>query len=74
MKTKRVKAKLPKFIRSITFVKAGTSSTGEAELERVTVEPKRKRKKQSRGIIRIWERVMRRGAEAQKRGDRKSVV
>ncbi len=63
MKT-TLKAKLPKSIRSITIIKRSDSPTHAGESERITVEPKRKRKKQTKGLVRIMERLARRGAKA----------
>lgn len=64
MKEEIVKAKLPKSIKSITVLKAETGRGLSSEPERVTVEPKRRRKKRSKGLLRIWERMVRRSAKA----------
>lgn len=61
---KTVKAKLPKFIKSITVLHADSGQSENSEGERVVVKAKRKRKKQSKGLIRIWERIVRQTAKS----------
>ena len=61
-----VKAKLPKFIKRISIVKAAARSTDGVPAERVIVEPKRKRKKKSKGLLRVLENMVCSGPKATK--------
>jgi hypothetical protein len=61
---KTVKAKLPKFIKRITILKKEEGSPLDAE-QLMVVKPRRKRRKRSRGLVRVWERLARRSAKAE---------
>ena len=66
MKLKTLKSKLPKSIKRITILKSSAQSAAGGEFGQVVVKRKRKRKKQSKGLTRIWERAARHGAKANK--------
>lgn len=58
MKLRTVKSKLPKSVKRITILKANGDEPGVA-LGRVVVKKKRKKKRQSKGLVRIYERAAR---------------
>jgi hypothetical protein len=64
MKLRTIKSKLPKSIKRITILKSDSAAGAESIGDRVVVKRKRKRKKQSKGIVRILERATRRAAKA----------
>lgn len=64
MKPQTVKTKLPKCVRRITILQAKPSQPLSEGTAQLVVRPKGKRKKQSKGIVRLWERLVRRGAKA----------
>lgn len=63
MSSQTLKSKLPKSIKRITILKAESSDRG-GSLDRVVVKAKRKKKKQSKGIVKVWERAARHAARA----------
>ena len=65
MSSQTVKAKLPKSVKRITIVKANAEG-GERNTDRVVVEKKRKKKRQSKGLLKILERATRMSARANK--------
>ena len=65
MQIRTIKTKLPKAIKRITILKSQGGQGGEHNpLGRVVVKRKRKRKKQSKGLTRIFERIARGRARA----------
>lgn len=65
MKLKTLKAKLPKSIKGITVLKTTTEQNAAGgELGRVVVKRKRKTKRQTKGLVRVLERMARRGASS----------
>lgn len=64
MKLKSVKAKLPKSVKRITILKADAQHSLSGRADRIIVGKKKKKEKKSKGLLRIWERVVRRGAQA----------
>ena len=65
MKLRTIKTKkLPKGIRRITILKATESATLGGGVGRIEVKRKRKRKKQSKGLLGIFERAARRNAKS----------
>jgi hypothetical protein len=64
MKTKTIKAKLPKSVKRIVILRAAAGAGVSAAAERIVISEKRKRKKQTKGIVRIIERLARRTARA----------
>lgn len=64
MRLRTVKSKLPKSIKRITILK--TDSVGNTASGGMVIKKKRKRKKQSKGLVRIWERSTRRSAKSNK--------
>ncbi len=63
MKLRTIKSKLPKSIKRITILKADSAENG-GTLGRVVVKKKRKKRRQSKGITRVWERAARGMARA----------
>ncbi len=65
-----IKSKLPKSIKRITILKAEVADgNGAGHVGRVVVKQKRKKKKQSKGLVRLWERA----ARGYARSNRKSA-
>ncbi len=64
MKLTSVKAKLPKSVKSITILKPKEDGSLVGGTDRVVVKQKSSRKRQSKGIVRVWERLVRRAAKA----------
>ena len=64
MKRQTITAKLPKSIKRITILKPKSGAAPGDAAEQVVVTRKRKRKKQSKGLIRMWERLVRHGYKA----------
>ena len=64
MTSQTIKAKLPKSVKRITILKSDQSDAESGPSERIVVETKRKKKKQSKGLIRLLERATHQAAEA----------
>lgn len=62
-----IKSKLPKSIKRITILKADADGQQTGSIGRVVVKRKRKKKKQSKGLVRIWERAARGYARSNRR-------
>jgi len=62
MKVKVGRAKLPKFIKRIIILNAGTQPLAAAD--RVKLLPQRRRKRRSKGLLRTWERLVLQRAKA----------
>ena len=71
MQVRSIKEKLPKSVKRITILK-DSSSKGEGDgssdtSTAVVIKPKRKKRKHSKGLIKSWERLARRSADANQR-------
>ena len=64
MKPKSVKTKLPKGLKRIIILKRDENATLSGGVDRIVVEKKSKKKKQSKGLIGVVERLARRSAES----------
>lgn len=66
MKLRSVKSKLPKSIKRITILKADSAEGSGGGIGRMVVKKKKKKKQQSKGLVKLWERMARRGARSNK--------
>lgn len=64
MTSKTIKAKLPKSVKRITILKSEPGDGESGPSERIVVEPKRKKRKQSKGLVKLLERATRQAAQA----------
>lgn len=64
MTSQTIKAKLPKSVKRITILKSDQSDAESGPSERIVVETKRKKKKQSKGLLKLLERATHQAAQA----------